>query len=142
MKKRPADIIILHNYTKNYEYRLYRFWDMARDECNFYSSFWTVFCSFTPLTAQKNQHFKTNEKNASRYHHFTHVYQKLWLDEVRFLRYGAQRTDRQTGRRYKWHTEVGAPPKNMTQKNTNKHIHTNNTYEYCIFILYNFKYLF
>ena len=109
MKKRPADIIILHNYTKNYEYRLYRFWDMARDECNFYSSFWTVFCSFTPLTAQKNQHFKTNEKNAGRYHHFTHVYQKLWLDEVRFLRYGERQAD---GRR-KWHIEVDAPTKNF-----------------------------
>ena len=35
------------------------------------------------------------------------MYQKLWLDVVRFLIYGAQRTD---GRK-KWHIEVAAPPK-------------------------------
>ena len=28
-------------------------WDMARDGYNCYFSFWTVFCPFTPLTAQK-----------------------------------------------------------------------------------------
>ena len=41
---------------------------------------------------------KKNEKNAWRYHHFTHVYLKLWSHDVRFLRHGAQRTDRQTDR--------------------------------------------
>ena len=49
-----------------------------------------------------------------------HVYQKLWSDDVRFLRNGAQQMDGQTGRgidrwtdgprQKKWHIEVGAPP--------------------------------
>ena len=26
---------------------------MAHDRCNFYFSFWAIFCPFTPLTAQK-----------------------------------------------------------------------------------------
>ena len=30
---------------------------------------------------------------------FTHVYQKLWLDDVRFLRYGVRRTDGRTDRK-------------------------------------------
>ena len=36
---------------------------------------------FSPFCSK----FQKNEKNSWRYH-FTHVYQKLWLDEVRFLR--------------------------------------------------------
>ena len=48
-----------------------------------------------------------------RYHHFTYVHQKLWSDDVRFPRYGAQWTDGQTdGGRKKQHIEAGAPPKN------------------------------
>ena len=31
--------------------------------------------------------------HAWRYHHFKYVYHKLWLNDVRFLRYGARRTD-------------------------------------------------
>ena len=30
-----------------------------------------------------------NEKNVWRYHHFTQLYQKLWLGAILFLRYGA-----------------------------------------------------
>ena len=45
-------------------------------------------------------------KNIWRYHHFTQVYQKLWLDEVRFLRYGAWQTDGETDVQKKWHIEV------------------------------------
>ena len=52
------------------------------------------------------------KKIAWRYHHFTHLYQKLRPDHVWFLRYGGQRTDRQTDRwtveQEKWHTEVAA----------------------------------
>ena len=39
-------------------------------------------------TAQKIK-ISTTKKNFWRYHHFTHVYHKLSLDDVRFLRYGA-----------------------------------------------------
>ena len=49
-----------------------------------------------------------------RYHHFTHVDQKLWWHDVLFPRYGMQqrRIDRQTDGQKKWHIEVGALPKN------------------------------
>ena len=42
------------------------------------------------------------------------MYQKLWLDDVQFLRNGVQQTDRQTDGQTdeKWHIEAGAPPKN------------------------------
>ena len=43
------------------------------------------FQPFYPTTSPKNQ----NEKNTWSCHHFTHVYQKLWSDGVRFLRYQA-----------------------------------------------------
>ena len=47
-----------------------------------------------------------NKNKSWRYHHFTHVYQSLWLDEVRFLRYGARPTDGQTDAQ----KEVSATP--------------------------------
>ena len=52
-KKTPEDIIILHMCTKNYDQMMYSSWDMVRDRCNCYFSFWAIFCPFTPLTAQK-----------------------------------------------------------------------------------------
>ena len=53
MKKTPGDIIILNKCTKNHDQILYCFWHMARDRCNCYFSFWTIFCPFTPITAWK-----------------------------------------------------------------------------------------
>ena len=115
MKKTPADVIILHKCTKNQDQMLcyWNPWDMAHDTCNCCFSFWAIFSLLTPppptptpRTAQKTK-FLTNEPGD----HFTHVYQKLWLDDVQFLRYGAGQMDWQK----KWHREVGAPPKN-TQK--------------------------
>ena len=43
-----------------------------------------------------------------------HVFQKLWLDDVLLLRYGARETDGQTNGRTdgKSDTEVAASPKN------------------------------
>ena len=52
-KKTPGDIIILHMCTKNYDQMMYGSWDMVRDRCNCYFSFWAIFCPFTLLTAQK-----------------------------------------------------------------------------------------
>ena len=43
MKKLPRDIIILHKCTKNHDYMLHCSWDMARDGCNLYFSFWDIF---------------------------------------------------------------------------------------------------
>ena len=56
---------------------------------------------------------KMKKKNTWRYHHFTHVYQKLWSDDVQFLIYGAQWMDWQTDGQKKWQIEVDAPPKNV-----------------------------
>ena len=52
MKKNPGDIIF-HKCTKNQNHMLYFSWDMACGGCNYYFSFWAIFCPFTPLTAQK-----------------------------------------------------------------------------------------
>ena len=46
MKKTPGDII-LHTWTKSYDYRLYCSWDMVHDTCNFYFWSWANFCPFT-----------------------------------------------------------------------------------------------
>ena len=90
------DVIILDKYTKNHGHMLYCFWDMARDGCNCYFSFWAIFCPFAPLTAQKNQ--KNFKKNKTHGDIVSHVYQKLWSDDARFLRYGVQQMVRQTNR--------------------------------------------
>ena len=42
--------------------------------------FGLLFACLPPLTIQKLKISK-NEKNTWRYYHFTHVYQKLWLDD-------------------------------------------------------------
>ena len=75
---------------------------MARDRCKFYFSFWAIFCSVNVK--------KKNENNCRRYHHFTHVYQKLLSDDVWFLRNGARQMVGQTDE--KSDIEVGAPTKN------------------------------
>ena len=83
------DIIkISQAYQKSY-HRLYCYWDMECDGCNSYLWFWAIFCTFTPITAQKIKNSKkTKQNNSWRYHHFTQVYQKSWLYALLFLRYG------------------------------------------------------
>ena len=95
LREQYGNVIILHKCPKNYGHMVYCSWDMARDRRNCYFSFCAIFCPFTPLTARKIKISK-NWKNAWRYHHFTNVYQKLWLDDARFLRYDAQQMDTQT----------------------------------------------
>ena len=63
---------------------------MACDGCNF---FIFHFVLFFILTSWKIKSFKKMKKNAWRYHHFTHLYQKLWSHDVWFLRYGARRME-------------------------------------------------
>ena len=60
---------------------------MEHDGCNYYFSFWAIFCPFTSLTAGKMKIFKKS-RSTSRYHHFTLVYQKSYLYPILFLRYG------------------------------------------------------
>ena len=55
--------------------------------CNFYFSFWAIFCPFTTLTAWKKKISK-KWKNAWGYNQFTQVYQKSWSHAILFLRYG------------------------------------------------------
>ena len=58
-----------------------------------------LFFALLPSNSWKNQIFKKNEKNTWGSHHFAHVYQKLCLDDVQFLRYGTQQIDGQTDRK-------------------------------------------
>ena len=58
MKKTRRDIIILHKCTKNHDHMLHCSWDTTRDRCNFYFSFWAIFCPYTPLTTQKIKIYK------------------------------------------------------------------------------------
>ena len=69
---------------------------------------------FLPFYPSK---FPKNQKNSWRYQHFTHVYQRWWLDDVWFLGYGIQQTDAWTDGQKKWHIEVAAPPKKISISN-------------------------
>ena len=57
---------------------LYWFWDMARDRCNCYFSFWAIFCCFTPLTAQKIKTWKKIWKKTSGYIIILHICTKIF----------------------------------------------------------------
>ena len=111
--KMPGHIIILHKCTKHHDHMLYCSWDMVCDGCNCYFSFWAI---FYPYNSPKNQNFKKMNKTPGDII-ILHVYQKLWLDNVRFLRYGMQWTDRQTdGRMEKVTYRGGCPPKKWSLK--------------------------
>ena len=47
------------------------------------------FFALLPSYQPEKSKFWKNAKNNWRYHHFIYVYQKLWSDDERFLRYGA-----------------------------------------------------
>ena len=83
---------------KIFDQMMYSSWDMVCDRFNCYFSFWTIFCPFTPRTAQKRKILK-KWKIIWVYLHFTHVYQKLWSDNLRFLRYAVRQTDGWTDRK-------------------------------------------
>ena len=110
MKKAPPAIIILHLHTTNDYYMMCGSWDIKHDRQNILPC-WAIFCPLPHLNL-KNQNFEKMEKKPWRYHHVTHVYQKLWFGDVWFLRYGVQQMDGQTDGKKKWHVEVGAPRKN------------------------------
>ena len=59
--KAPGYIIILHNCTKNYDYKLYCTWDMARDICNCFF-FFGLFFPLLPPNSQKKWKFQKNLK--------------------------------------------------------------------------------
>ena len=81
--------------TKNHNHMLYCSWDMVRNRCNYFN--FALFFPLSPTEQPKKSKFqKNNKKNTWRYHHFTHVYQKWWLDDVRFLRNSEPQMDGQT----------------------------------------------
>ena len=61
-KRQSGDVINVHKCTKNYDQMMYDFWDMVRNRCNCYFSFWANFCTFTPLKAQKVKIFEKMKK--------------------------------------------------------------------------------
>ena len=80
-----GDIIILQMCTINDNHMMYGSWDMEYDRKKF-SSFWTVFCSFT--NNPENQNFWKNERNGDIILHMSHKWQSY---DVWFLKYGARR---------------------------------------------------
>ena len=82
---------------------------MTCDICNFHFPFWAIFCLFTPLTltAQKIKISKKwKKKRLQIFHLHVCTIKKFWLDDVRFLRYGAWQTDRQMDKKIKWHRPI------------------------------------
>ena len=108
MKKKPENIIILHNCTKNHDHMLHCSWDMMCDGCTIYLFILGYFCPFNPLTTQKIKIFL---KWKQRYHHFTRVPKIMvtWpmVPEIWCITY------RRTDGWKKWHLELGVPPKNL-----------------------------
>ena len=94
MKKLPGDIINLHRCNINDNSMKYGSWDTDCDGQNFLS-FWTIFCTFTPLKTHKitkKLKFCKNEKNSWRYYHFTQVYHEWQSYDVWFLKHEAWQT--------------------------------------------------
>ena len=108
MKKITGDIIILHMDTKNHDHMLYCSWDMAYDGCNFYISFWAIFCPFTQLTAQKIKIKKKKKKSPEDIiilHMCTKHYDLMMYSSSDVVCKGW------TDGWKTWYTDPGAPPK-------------------------------
>ena len=112
-KNTSRDIIILYKCTETHDHMLYSSLDMACNGYDCYFSFCAIFCPFTPLTAQKIKIKKKMEKipgDIIILHMCAKNYDKMTYGSWDMVCDGW--TDRQTDRWKKWHTEVGAPPKN------------------------------
>ena len=86
MKEAPGDIIILHMCTINDSHIVYGSWDMEHDRQNVLS-FWTVFCTFTPLTTQKIKILK-NWKKTEISSFYTSAPKIMIIYAILFFRYG------------------------------------------------------
>ena len=98
--------------TKNYVQIMYGSWDMVQDRCNYFS-FWAIFCPFTPLTARKIKILKKWNKHLE-ISSFCICVPKImtrWCTVPEICCAMEGWTDGWK----KWHTEVGAPPKNHNQ---------------------------
>ena len=83
-KKMPGDIIILHNCPKNYDHMLHCFWDTFHF-ISFYSSFWAIFCPFTPLKTKqiiKKKHLEISSfyMCTKNYNHVMYSYHSLGVE--------------------------------------------------------------
>ena len=56
-EKKSPEILSFYTSVTKIMIICYSSWDMVRDGCNCYFSFWAIFLPFYPLTAQKNQNF-------------------------------------------------------------------------------------
>ena len=116
MKKKPGDIIILHKCTTNHDHILYCSWDMACDTCNYYFSFWAIFCPF--MLKKSKFEMKKAPEDIIILHMCTKNYDQMMYGSWDMVQNGRtdKRTDGQMNRRMnrwkKWHKEVSAPPKN------------------------------
>ena len=91
----PGDIIILHKCTKNHDHVLQCSLDIAHNGCNYFS-FWAKFCPFTSLTTWKIKIKKKKMKKCLEISSFYMCVPKIMIDDVQFLRHGAQQTDGRT----------------------------------------------
>ena len=71
--------------------------DIARNRCNYYFSFWAIFCPFTTLTAQKSK-WKKMKKHLDIIilHMCTKNYDHMMYDSWYGVRWTGGKTDRQT----------------------------------------------
>ena len=99
--------------TKNYDQMMYGSWDMVCDRCNYFS-FWSIFCPFTPLTAQKIKILKKWQKYLEILSFYIHVPKITirWCTVPEIWCTTDRQMDGWMDGRKKWHIEVGAPPKN------------------------------
>ena len=87
----------------------------ACDKCNFYFSFWAIFCPFTPITAQKIKILQNWKKTLEISSFYTCVPKIMsrWSTVPEIWCVTDGRTDGWTDTQKKWHIEVGAPHKNL-----------------------------
>ena len=101
-KKAPGDIISLPKCTENHNHMLDCSWDMTRDGCNFYFSFWAIFLP-------KNQNLKKWKKKTSGDIIILHMCTKNY-DHMMHGSWDRCTTDGWTEGRKKWYIMEGAPP--------------------------------
>ena len=100
---------------------MYGSWDMVRDRCNCYFSFWAFFCPFTSLTPQKIKILKKWKKllETSSFYICVPKIMIRWctVPEICCARWTDGGTNRWTDRRTeKVNIEVGAPLKKRVFK--------------------------
>ena len=90
-------------------------WDARHARCNFYFSFWDIFCPVPPLTTPKNKLKRIwRKKTHLEVSSFYTCVPKIVITMVP-KKYGARRMDRQTGGQKKWHIAMSVSPKKLWQ---------------------------